>query len=129
MISQFRSTEKAVLFGLKTFWEGVDIQGEALSLVVIDKFPFPVPTDPVVEGRQTYLKQLGHEPFMEYNVPTVTISLKQGVGRLIRSHHDRGVMAILDRRLHTKGYGQLILSCLPPARRTQWIEDVRQFFS
>jgi Rad3-related DNA helicase len=128
LIKRFRA-EGAVLLGLKTFWEGVDIPGEDLSLVVIDKLPFGVPDDPIHEARVNLMKQRGENWFGEYVLPQVVLLLKQGVGRLLRTREDRGVMAILDVRLHTKGYGQRVLSALPPATRTERLEDVERFFA
>lgn len=128
LIKRFRA-EGAVLLGLKTFWEGVDIPGEALSLVAIDKLPFGVPDDPVHEARVNQMKERGENWFGGYVLPQVVLLLKQGVGRLLRTRDDRGVMAILDVRLHTKGYGPQVLSALPPATRTTHIEDVERFFA
>ncbi|HLH60201.1 MAG TPA: helicase C-terminal domain-containing protein [Ktedonobacteraceae bacterium] len=124
----FRETQGAILFGLKSFWEGVDIAGEALSLVVIDKLPFDPPDDPVHEARVARMKAAGENWFGSYVLPQTVLRLKQGLGRLLRTHDDRGVMAILDTRLHTKGYGRLILNALPPARRTASLRDVEEFF-
>lgn len=121
--------ESAVLFGLKSFWEGVDIPGEALSLVVIDKLPFDPPDDPVHEARVAQMKAAGENWFGTYVLPQAVLRLKQGLGRLLRTRDDRGVMALLDARLHTKGYGKQILSALPPARRTSSIKDVERFFA
>src|SRR5262249_19771367 len=128
MLRRFRERPRAVLFGLKSFWEGVDVIGEALSLVVIDKLPFDPPDDPVQEARLAKMKELGENWFGDYVLPQAILRLKQGIGRLLRSSDDRGVMAILDTRLHTKGYGRQVLAALPPARRTADIEEVRQFF-
>jgi Rad3-related DNA helicase len=127
MIRRFKQ-EPSVLLGVASFWEGVDIQGESLSLVVIDKIPFTVPSDPIYQGIVNHIKLKGGNEWNDYNIPYVTIKLKQGVGRLIRSHTDRGVIAILDQRLHTKGYGKQILASLPPAIRTTNIADVDHFF-
>jgi Rad3-related DNA helicase/serine/threonine protein kinase len=126
---RFRQEEGAVLFGLKSFWEGVDIAGDALSLVVIDKLPFDPPDDPVHEARVAQMKAAGENWFGTYVLPQAVLRLKQGLGRLLRTHDDRGVMALLDTRLHTKGYGRLVLDALPPARRTFNIHDVEQFFA
>ncbi len=126
---RFREEEGAVLFGLKSFWEGVDIAGEALSLVVIDKLPFDPPDDPVHEARVAQMKAAGENWFGTYVLPQAVLRLKQGLGRLLRSREDRGVMAILDTRLHTKGYGKMVLNALPPARRTSSIRDVEHFFA
>lgn len=125
---RFREEEGSVLFGLKSFWEGVDITGDALSLVVIDKLPFDPPDDPVHEARVAQMKAAGENWFGTYVLPQAVLRLKQGIGRLLRSRQDRGVMAILDTRLHTKGYGRMVLDALPPARRTSDIRDVKRFF-
>lgn len=128
LVRSFRERAGAVLFGLKSFWEGVDIAGEALSLVVIDKLPFDPPDDPVHEARVAQMKAAGENWFGTYVLPQAVLRLKQGLGRLLRSHDDRGVMAILDTRLYTKGYGKQIVQALPPARRTQKLEEVARFF-
>jgi len=125
---QFRLRERAVLLGLKSFWEGVDVVGEALSLVVVDKLPFDPPDDPVNEARVNAMKQAGENWFGGYALPMATLRLKQGIGRLLRTKDDRGVMAILDKRLHTKSYGAQALNALPPAIRTADIAEVRRFF-
>jgi len=126
---QFREDKGAVLFGLKSFWEGVDIAGETLSLVVIDKLPFDPPDDPVHEARVAQMKAAGENWFGIYVLPQAVLRLKQGLGRLLRTRDDRGVMAILDTRLYTKGYGKLVLDALPPARRTASVKDVDRFFN
>jgi Rad3-related DNA helicase/serine/threonine protein kinase len=128
LVRSFREREGAVLFGLKSFWEGVDIAGEALSLVVIDKLPFDPPDDPVHEARVAQMKAAGENWFGTYVLPQAVLRLKQGLGRLLRTHDDRGVMAILDTRLYTKGYGKQIVRALPPARRVFEISKVAQFF-
>ncbi len=128
LIKRFRTTPNAVLLGLKSFWEGVDIAGEALSLVVIDKLPFDPPDDPVHEARVKLMKEANEDWFNGYVLPQATLRLKQGLGRLIRTKEDRGVMAILDARLYTKYYGSRVVAALPPARRTSKIEDVERFF-
>ena len=128
LVREFRVAEGAVLFGLKSFWEGVDIAGEALSLVVIDKMPFDPPDDPVQEARVALMKKNGENWFGSYVLPQAVLRLKQGLGRLLRSHEDRGVMAILDARLHSKSYGKLVINALPPARRVYAIRDVERFF-
>lgn len=128
LLRQFRERDQAVLFGLKSFWEGVDVAGEALSLVVIDKLPFDPPDDPVQEARVSRMKAAGENWFGGYVLPNAILRLKQGVGRLIRTRDDRGVMAILDRRIYTKAYGRQVMLALPPARRTERIEDVQRFF-
>jgi Rad3-related DNA helicase/serine/threonine protein kinase len=126
---RFREEEGAILFGLKSFWEGVDIAGEALSLVVIDKLPFDPPDDPVHEARVAQMKAAGENWFGIYVLPQAVLRLKQGLGRLLRTREDRGVMAILDTRLYTKGYGKMVLDALPPAHRTANIRDVKDFFN
>jgi ATP-dependent DNA helicase DinG len=125
---QFRQRDRAVLFGLKSFWEGVDVTGEALSLVVIDKLPFDPPDDPVNEARVSAMKQAGENWFGGYALPMAILRLKQGIGRLLRTKDDRGVMAILDKRLYTKSYGAETLRALPPATRAADIAEVRRFF-
>ncbi len=128
LVREFRTAEGAVLFGLKSFWEGVDIAGEALSLVVIDKMPFDPPDDPVQEARVALMKKNGENWFGSYVLPQAVLRLKQGLGRLLRSHEDRGVMAILDTRLHSKSYGKLVINALPPARRVYSVREVERFF-
>src|SRR6266704_99683 len=128
LVREFRESEGAVLFGLKSFWEGVDIVGESLSLVVIDKMPFDPPDDPVHEARVDRMKANKENWFGNYVLPQAVLRLKQGLGRLLRTHEDRGVMAILDTRLHTKNYGKLVINALPPARRTANLKDVQRFF-
>ncbi|MEO7002225.1 MAG: ATP-dependent DNA helicase [Ktedonobacterales bacterium] len=128
LLRQFRARPQAVLFGLKSFWEGVDVVGAALSLVVIDKLPFDPPDDPVHEARVNRMRAAGENWFGGYTLPLALLRLKQGVGRLIRSRDDRGVMAILDKRLHTKSYGRQVIAAMPPARRSMDIVEVRRFF-
>jgi ATP-dependent DNA helicase DinG len=129
ILERFRTTPNAVLFATASFWQGVDVRGEALSCVIIDKLPFAVPSDPVVAARQRYIDNSGGNSFSDYSVPSAVITLKQGLGRLIRSATDRGVLSILDPRIVTKSYGQSFLRSLPPCRRTRKIEDVERFFS
>ncbi|MFN2455130.1 MAG: ATP-dependent DNA helicase [Pyrinomonadaceae bacterium] len=128
LLEKFRATPNAVLFATSSFWQGVDVRGEQLSCVIIDKLPFAVPSDPVVAARQRFIDDNGGSSFYEYSVPQAIISLKQGLGRLIRSATDRGVLAVLDPRLRTKGYGRLFLESLPPCRITSNIEDVASVF-
>ncbi len=128
LLQQFRETENAVLFGTSSFWQGVDVQGEQLSCVVIDKLPFAVPSDPVVEARMRAIEAVGGRPFFDLQVPQAVITLKQGFGRLIRSLTDRGVLMLLDPRVHRSGYGKIFLDSLPPYRRTDEIADVEAFF-
>jgi ATP-dependent DNA helicase DinG len=128
LLKKFRGTPNAVLFATASFWQGVDVRGEQLSCVIIDKLPFAVPSDPVVAARQRYIEEQGGSSFYEYSVPQAIISLKQGLGRLIRSTTDRGVLAVLDPRLRTKMYGQTFLQSLPPCRVTSDIDELAQVF-
>jgi len=129
LLERFRETPNAVLFATSSFWQGVDVRGEQLSCVIIDKLPFAVPTDPIVAARQRYIEVQGGSSFHEYSVPQAIISLKQGLGRLIRSTTDRGVLAILDPRLRTKGYGRLFLQSLPQCRVTSKISELNSVFA
>jgi ATP-dependent DNA helicase DinG len=129
LLKKFRETPNAVLFATSSFWQGVDVRGEQLSCVIIDKLPFAVPTDPIVAARQRYIEDTGGSSFYEYSVPQAIIALKQGLGRLIRSTTDRGVLAILDPRLRTKGYGRTFLQSLPPCRVTSRIDDLASILS
>ena len=122
-------SEGPVLFATKSFWEGVDVPGDALSLVIIDKLPFAPHMDPVVQHRDQRIRQAGGNPFTQVMLPEAILALKQGVGRLIRTETDRGVVAILDSRLNTQWYGQQVIASLPPARRTRQFEDVETFFA
>jgi ATP-dependent DNA helicase DinG len=124
LLRQFRETPNAVLFATSSFWQGVDVRGQQLSCVIIDKLPFAVPSDPLVAARQRYIEDNGGSSFYQYSVPQAIIALKQGLGRLIRSTTDRGVLAVLDPRLRTKGYGRTFLQSLPPCRVTSRIEDL-----
>ncbi|MFP5228955.1 MAG: ATP-dependent DNA helicase [Acidobacteriota bacterium] len=128
LLEEFRTTPNAVLFGTSSFWQGVDVQGEALSCVIVDRLPFAVPTDPVVQARMRAIEENGGSPFFEYQVPSAVITLKQGFGRLIRSLDDRGVLMLLDPRLERQRYGKVFLESLPPYRITQNIGDVEAFF-
>jgi DNA polymerase-3 subunit epsilon/ATP-dependent DNA helicase DinG len=131
LLQNFRTAEQAVLLGTRSFWEGVDVQGEALSALVIAKLPFDVPTDPIVAARSETFEN----SFYDYSVPEAILRFRQGFGRLIRSKQDRGVVAIFDRRVLTKQYGRLFLSSLPrctrhdgpasqlPAMAAKWIDE------
>lgn len=129
MLQCFRELDNAVLIGSQSFWEGIDVRGEALSLVIIDKLPFAPPDDPVLSARIEKINRDGGNAFMEYQLPHAVISLKQGAGRLIRDETDRGVLMICDPRLTTKSYGRKIWQSLPPMKRTRQLADVEQFFS
>ena len=128
LLTRFRGHGNAVLLGSQSFWEGVDVRGEALSLVIIDKLPFAPPDDPVLAARIAQLNKQGHNAFMEYQLPRAIITLKQGAGRLIRDETDRGVLMICDPRLITKSYGKRIWQSLPPMRRTREEAEAVEFF-
>jgi ATP-dependent DNA helicase DinG len=129
LISAFRAAGDAVLVATMSFWEGVDVPGRALRLVVLEKIPFLVPSDPVVQARSQELERAGENPFMRLHVPAAAITLKQGFGRLIRTREDAGIVALLDPRIHQKGYGARLLAALPPAGRTTELSEVRQFWA
>lgn len=129
ILEKFRETPNAVLFATSSFWQGVDVRGEQLSCVIIDKLPFAVPSDPVVAARTKYIDENGGKSFFEYSVPNAVITLKQGIGRLIRSKTDKGVIALLDSRLRTKGYGKDFLNSLPKAKVTTDLKDVETMFN
>ena len=128
LLEQFRLTPHAVLFGTSSFWQGVDVQGEQLSCVIIDRLPFAVPSDPVVAARVKAIDAGGGNAFFEYQVPSAVITLKQGFGRLIRSLHDRGLLALLDNRILKKQYGRVFVESLPPYSRTTDLKKVEEFF-
>ncbi|HVP89302.1 MAG TPA: ATP-dependent DNA helicase [Casimicrobiaceae bacterium] len=128
LLARFRRLGNAVLLGSQSFWEGVDVQGEALSVVVIDKLPFAPPDDPLFAARLEHIARRGGNPFLDYQLPQAAISLKQGAGRLIRSESDRGVLMICDPRLADKPYGRRIWQALPPMRRTRELSEVVAFF-
>ena len=129
LLTQFRTTPNAVLFATSSFWQGVDVIGEALSCVIIDKLPFASPSDPVTAARIDAIRARGDDPFSEYQVPLAVLTLQQGLGRLIRHRRDRGVLAILDPRLRTKGYGRRFLDSLPAAPIVHRLDDIEAFFS
>ncbi|HZQ67954.1 MAG TPA: ATP-dependent DNA helicase [Terriglobales bacterium] len=128
LLEEFRLTPNAVLFATSSFWQGVDVQGEQLSCVIIDRLPFAVPSDPVVAARVKSIDAEGGNAFFQYQVPAAVITLKQGFGRLIRSLHDRGLLALLDNRILKKQYGRVFVESLPNYRRTTDIKQVEQFF-
>jgi ATP-dependent DNA helicase DinG len=129
LLDEFRDTPNAVLFGTSSFWQGVDVQGEQLSCVIIDKLPFAVPSDPVVKARMDAITNAGGNAFFDYQVPSAVITLKQGFGRLVRSLNDRGVLMLLDPRIQRQRYGRIFLDSLPAYRHTHSIEDVESFFA
>jgi ATP-dependent DNA helicase DinG len=127
LLRAFREAGNAVLLGTGSFWEGIDVKGEALSVVIIDKLPFAAPDDPLLKARLAAIREQGGNPFFDEQVPQAVISLKQGVGRLIRDETDSGVVMLCDTRLVTKGYGRSFIASLPPMRRTRSLEDVQAF--
>ena len=129
LLEEFRLTPNAVLFATASFWQGVDVQGEQLSCVIIDRLPFAVPNDPVVAARINAINADGGNAFFEYQVPAAVIALKQGFGRLIRSVKDRGVLALLDNRLLKQRYGRIFIDSLPAYQKTKDLADVQEFFT
>jgi ATP-dependent DNA helicase DinG len=127
LLAKFREYGNAVLLGTSSFWEGVDVKGAALSVVVIDKLPFAAPDDPVLKARLDAIEQRGGSPFFEEQIPQAVIALKQGVGRLMRDPNDFGVVMLCDQRLRTRAYGRIFLESLPPMPRTERIEEVEEF--
>jgi ATP-dependent DNA helicase DinG len=129
LLERFRVAGNAVLLGTGSFWEGVDVRGEALSCVIIDKLPFASPDDPVLQARAAAMEQAGLNVFKDHQLPNAVIALKQGMGRLIRDSGDRGVLMLCDPRLLSKGYGKIFLASLPPMARTRLLSDVERFFA
>jgi ATP-dependent DNA helicase DinG len=127
LLERFRAAGDAVLVGSAGFWEGVDVSGDALSLVIIDKLPFAPPDDPVVQARGEAMRRDGKDPFTHSQLPEAALALKQGAGRLIRSETDRGVLVLGDERLLTRGYGKRLLASLPPFARVERCEDALQY--
>jgi ATP-dependent DNA helicase DinG len=128
LVDAFRATPGAVLFGTSSFWQGIDVQGEQLSCVIIDRLPFAVPSDPVIAARVDLIRKHGGNPFYEYQVPQAALALKQGFGRLIRGTADRGVLVLLDNRISKLPYGRVFFDSLPPYRLASKLEDVQNFF-
>lgn len=129
LLHRFRSLGNAVLLGTSSFWEGVDVRGPALSVVIIDKLPFASPGEPVLQARLESLRRRGAEPFRDYQLPRAVIALKQGVGRLIRDSRDRGVLMLCDPRVVSKPYGRVFLASLPPMTHTRTLADIQRFFA
>ncbi len=128
LLEQFKKYGNAVLLGTSSFWQGVDVRGDALSCVIIDKLPFASPGDPVLKARLHAMEQQGKNPFFEHQLPRAVIVLRQGIGRLIRDVNDRGILLLCDPRLLKRSYGQTFLDSVPPMKRTRDIEDVKAFF-
>ena len=128
LLREFRNTPNAVLLATSSFWQGVDVAGEALSCVIIDKLPFASPNDPLTAARMQKISDEGGNPFTDYQIPLVVLSLLQGLGRLLRHRTDYGVMALLDSRIRTKGYGRRVMASLPPAPITHDLSDIKRFF-
>ena len=128
LVERFKQTPEALLLGTTSFWHGVDVPGEALSLVVVDKLPFDVPNDPLVAARIERIRDAGGNPFMEYQVPLAVLELKQGLGRLLRRETDRGILAVMDPRLTSRRYGKIFLRSLPPFPVVRSVEATREFF-
>jgi ATP-dependent DNA helicase DinG len=129
LLEEFRATPNCVLFATSSFWQGVDVPGEQLSCVIIDRLPFAVPSDPIVDARVQKVRGEGGNPFYDYQVPQAAIALKQGFGRLIRSRSDRGVLVLLDNRVTKQRYGQVFFDSLPDYGFTTKIADVENFFN
>jgi ATP-dependent DNA helicase DinG len=128
LLERFKNTPGAVLFATASFWQGVDVPGDQLSCVIVDRLPFAVPSDPIVAARVSALQEEGRNPFAEFQVPQAVLALKQGFGRLIRTKTDRGVLALLDSRIERMPYGKIFLESLPRYATTHDLRDVERFF-
>jgi ATP-dependent DNA helicase DinG len=129
LLDQFRETTDSVLLAVASFWEGVDVSGDSLSCVLIDKLPFEVPSDPVIQARMKAIEEEGGKPFFQFQIPRAILTLRQGVGRLMRSTTDRGVIGIMDIRLYSKGYGRIFRASLPASPVVRELDDVQKFFA
>jgi ATP-dependent DNA helicase DinG len=129
LLERFRQAGNAVLLGTSSFWEGVDVRGQALSCVIIDKLPFASPGDPVMQARIDAIRNNGGQPFMDYQLPRAVIALKQGVGRLIRDVNDFGVVMIGDPRITNKSYGRIFINSLPEMPMTSRLDEVEKFYT
>jgi ATP-dependent DNA helicase DinG len=128
LLDRFREEVASVLLATRSFWQGVDVVGEALSCVIIHKLPFGFPGDPILEARLEHIQRQGGDPFRDYQLPSAIITLRQGLGRLIRSGQDRGALCILDGRLLSRAYGRAFVDSFPPCPVTSAREDLRRFF-
>jgi ATP-dependent DNA helicase DinG len=129
LLDAFRAGARAVLVGAASFWQGVDVPGPALSCVIVDRLPFAAPGDPVLAARIAHLRASGRDPFAEYQLPHAVLTLRQGLGRLLRGPQDRGVLVVCDPRLTTRGYGRVFLASLPAMPRTRDVAAVHAFFA
>jgi ATP-dependent DNA helicase DinG len=127
LLERFKNTQSAVLFATSSFWQGVDVPGDQLSCVIVDRLPFAVPSDPIVAARVKALQEDGRNAFSEFQVPQAVLALKQGFGRLVRTKTDRGVLALLDSRIQRMAYGKIFLESLPGYSTTQELRDVADF--
>ena len=128
LLERFKEETDSVLLAVASFWEGVDVPGESLSCVIIDKLPFEVPSDPVIQARVEAISAAGGKPFFDFQIPRAVLSLRQGVGRLMRASNDRGLIAIMDVRLFSKGYGRTFVASLPPSPVVRSMDKVTEFF-